>query len=293
MPRYAYVNGQYLPHHEAAVHVEDRGYQFADSVYEVIAFIDGKLADEKGHLDRLERSLSELRIAMPMQRKAMQLVMRELLRRNRVRNGGLYMQISRGVAPRDFKFPKKDTPVSFVMTVKHSTFDIEARKAAGKKAITIPDLRWKRVDIKTTALLAQALAKQEALDRKTDEAWMYDEKGFITEASASNAWIVDKNGNLVTRPTKGNMILKGVTRNAIQALCKKEKIKLIERAFTVKECYQAKEAFTSSAVALIVPIIEIDGKKIGNGKTGNLTSKIFDIYMEYFAGDKQESWQAA
>lgn len=291
MPRVAYVNGQFIPHRDAAVQIEDRGFQFGDSVYEVVALMDGRFADETGHLDRLERSLRELRIPMPMSRKALQIVMRQLVRRNRTMNGGLYMQVTRGVAARDFKFPKETAP-GLVMTLRHATFDIAARKFSGKKAITVPDIRWKRRDIKTTLLLAQVLAKQEAIDAGADDAWMVDDKGLITEASSSNAWIVNGKEELVTRPTTGNAILKGVTRNAMQALCWKEKIKIVERPFSVKEALQAKEAFTSSAVALIVPVVEINGKKIGNGKTGPLTEKIFDLYMEYAAGlnRKQERW---
>jgi D-alanine transaminase len=291
MPRIAYVNGQYVPHNEAAVHIEDRGFQLADSVYEVIACMDGHLADEQGQIDRLERSLKEIRIDMPMPRAAMKLVMRELLRRNRIRNASIYMQVTRGVAARDFAFPKNAVP-SFVMTVRPAAYDLAARKASVKKIVTVPDIRWKRRDIKSTALLGQVLARQAAVDKGAYEAWMVDDKGMITEGAASNAWIIDKNNNLLTRPAAQNSILKGVTRSALQALCKAEKIKLVERAFSVKEAYQAKEAFCSSAVALIAPVAEIDGKKIGNGKIGPLTEKLFDLYMDYATdrGRKQEKW---
>lgn len=287
MPRISYVNGAYIPHHEASVHVEDRGFQFADGVYEVVALIGGNLADEVGHLDRLERSLRELKIQMPMPRRAMQLVMRELVRRNRLRNGMVYIQVSRGQAPRDFAIPK-DIPPSLVMTVKTASFDRNARKAAGRAVITVPDIRWQRCDIKTTALLAQVLAKQAALDKGAYDAWMVDEKGFVTEASSSNAWIVDQKNRLITRPVSGNRILKGVTRSALQVLCRKRKIEIIERPFTVAEAYKAREAFTSAAISMIVPVVSIDGKKIGDGKTGKLTSDIMDMYMDY-AGDKNET----
>ncbi len=291
MPRIAYVNGRYVPHREAAVHVEDRGFQFADSVYEVIALMGGKLADEVGHLDRLERSLKELRIAMPRSRRAMQFAIREMVRRNRIRDGMIYMQVTRGTAPRDFKFPSKGAS-TLVMTLYPASYDIPARKAAVKKAVTVPDIRWKRRDIKTTALIAQVLAKQAAAEKGAYEAWMVDDKGYVTEGSSSNAWIVDKKGNLITRPTANNTILKGVTRSALQALCKKEKIKIVERPFTVAEAYKAKEAFTSSAVALIAPVVEIDGKKIGNGKAGDLTCKVLDLYMDYATDEhrRQERW---
>lgn len=163
-----------------------------------------------------------------------------------------------------------------------------------KKVVTLPDIRWKRRDIKTTQLLAQVLARQEALDRKAHEAWFVDDKGFVTEASASNAWIVDAKGNLVTRPVKGNVILKGVTMNALQALCRKEKIKIIYRTFTLREAYKAKEAFMSSAVALFVPVVEIDGRKIGDGKPGKMVSKLYDLYMSYASlpATKQQHWTA-
>jgi D-alanine transaminase len=280
MPRFAYVNGQYVPHKDAAVHIEDRGFQFADSVYEVIACMDGRLADEQGHLDRLERSLKELRMEMPMPRNAMKLVIREFIRRNKLKNASVYMQVTRGVAARDFKFP--DAPdYSFVMTIYPATFNLENRKTVARKAYTTPDIRWKRRDIKSTALLAQVLSKQSAIDKGGYEAWMVDDDGYITEGSSTNAWIVDKKGNLVTRPTANNSILKGVTRNAMQALLKKEGVKIVERAFTPKEVYEAQEAFSSAAVALIMPIVEMDGKKIGSGKPGPLTLKILEWYMNY------------
>jgi len=291
MPRIAYVNGRYVNHLDAAVHIEDRGFQFADSIYEVVALIDGRFADEVGHLDRLERSLKELQIPMPVSRRSLQMIMAELARRNRARNGGIYMQVTRGVATRDFKFPKDVSP-TLVMTIYPANFDVAARKAKATKAVTVPDIRWKRRDIKTTALVAQVLAKQAAAEKGAYEAWMVDEKGFVTEGSSSNAWIIDKKNNLITRPTAQNSILKGVTRNALQVLCKAEKIKIVERAFTVKEALQAKEAFTSSAVALIVPVVEIDGKKIGTGKPGDITCKLMDIYMNYATDTarKHETW---
>lgn len=290
MPRIAYVNGAYIPHEEAAVHIEDRGFQLADSVYEVVALIDGRFADEVGHIDRLERSLKELRMALPMPRKALYLVMRQLVRRNRIRNAGLYIQVTRGKAPRDFIFPKNYT-TSLVMTMRPATFDIAARKAAVKKAVTVPDIRWKRRDIKSTALLGQVLAKQQAADKGAYEAIMVGDDGYVTEGASSNAWIVDAKGRLITRQTEHNSILKGVTRSALQALCKKEKIEIVERAFTVKELHAAKEVFCSSAVALIVPIGDVDGKKIGDGKIGPVTEKLFDIYMNYAQDDKQKQFQ--
>lgn len=291
MPRISYVNGMYVPHNDAAVHIEDRGFQFADSVYEVIAFVDGKLADERGHLDRLTRSLAELRMKLPVSRRALRFILRETVRRNRITNAGIYIQVTRGVSARDFKIPTHPE-MSLVITVRPASFDIDKRKSTGKKVITIPDIRWQRRDIKTTALLAQSLAKQQALDAGADDAWMVDEKDYVTEASSSNAWIVDARGNLITRPAKGNAILKGVTRSTVQALAEREKIKIIERAFTVKEALAAKEAFMSSAVALFVPVVAIDGHKIGDGKAGATVAKLYDIYMEYAEQrSKEQQWQ--
>ena len=281
MPRYAYVNGQYVPHDQASVHIEDRGFQFADSIYEVVALINGAFADARGHIDRLERSLKELRMGLPMTRESMMLVMRELVRRNRVRDAALYIQVTRGVAPRDFSFPNGDKPLTVVMTLRHANFDLAARKSSIKKVVTVPDIRWKRRDIKSTALLGQVLARQQATDQGAYESWMVDDDGMITEGAASNAWIVDAKNNLITRPAKGNSILKGVTPSALQELCRREGVKIVERAFSVKEAYAAKEAFCSSAVALIAPVGSIDGRKIGQGGIGPLTEKIFDLYMAY------------
>lgn len=295
MPRYSYVNGRYVPHAQAAVHIEDRGFQLADGVYEVVSLINGYIADEAGHLDRLERSLRELRIRMPMPRRSLQLVLREFVRRNRLKNAYIYFQVTRGVAPRDFKFPKGDIrPTLVITTIGRAVFDMEARKKELRKAVTVPDIRWKRRDIKTTALVAQVLAKQAAVDKGAYEAWMVDDDGFVTEGASTNAWIVDKNNTLITRPTENNKILKGVTRNSIQALCKKAGIKLVERPFTVAEAYKAKEAFITAAGTLVTPIVEIDGHKIGDGKLGKLTSKLLDLYFSYAADakNKQERWDA-
>ncbi len=289
MPRTAYVNGHYVPHGAAAVHIEDRGFQFADGVYEVISCVNRHFADEVGHLDRLERSLREMRIAMPMARKALQLVMREFIRRNRLKNAYVYIQVTRGVAPRDFKFPQGDVrPTLVVSAIGRPSFDIAERKKLLKKAVTVPDIRWKRRDIKTTCLTAQVLAKQTAVDRGAYEALMVDDDGFITEGSSTNAWIVDKQGTLITRPTDHNDILKGVTRNAIQSLCKQEGVKIVERAFTPAEAYKAKELFITAATTLVMPIVALDGHKIGDGKLGKLTSKILDFYFAYATDEKRK-----
>ena len=289
MPRYAYVNGRYVRHNDAAVHIEDRGYQFADGIYEVIACIEGNLADERGHLDRLERSLSELKIAMPLPRRSLSLVLREVVRRSRLTNAAVYIQVTRGIWKRDFAFPPPGTKPSLVVTARPFKFSDNPARKNGLKAITLPDIRWKRPDIKTTSLLAQALAKQEALSKGAQEAWLVDKEGYVTEASASNAWIVNAKGVLVTRPAT-NEILRGVTRTALLAF---KDVKFEERPFKPAEAYKAKEAFTSSATALIMPIVALDGHRIGEGRPGALTMRLYEEYMAYVReGKKQVPWKA-
>lgn len=293
MPRYAYVNGSYVAHDEAHVHIEDRGFQFADSVYEVVACINGKLADETGHLDRLERSLSELAIDMPVHRNTLKFIIREMLRKNRLKNANVYIQVTRGVAKRDFPFPVNYVSPSLILTARSFQFDRNVKVTKGATAITVPDIRWKRRDIKTTGLLAQVLAKQEALEAGAYEAWLVDDEGYITEGSSSNAWIVTKDGTLVTRPASLS-ILRGVTRTAIEKLCAGLQIKLEERAFTVQEAYDAQEAFNTGAVALIVPILQIDGHVIGTGEPGPVARKLYDEYRQYADGRRGEqvTWKA-
>jgi D-alanine transaminase len=287
MPRYAYVNGSYVPHTNAAVHVEDRGFQFADGVYEVIGLINGVLADEEGHLDRLERSLRELRIAMPVPRRTLKMIVRELVRRNRLKNALVYMQVTRGQARRDFAFPAADTPVSLVITAWPKLYDNLPAVQKGIKAITVPDIRWKRRDIKSVALLPQALAKQAAVEKGAGEAWMVDESGKVTEGSASNAWIVTKGGKLVTRNATSD-ILKGVTRGALSRLCADLQLSIEERAFTPEEAYNAAEAFISSATTFVHPVVEIDGKKIGDGKPGPVARRLYEEYRAYVDGKRGE-----
>ncbi len=294
MPRIVYVNGEYLPYAQASVHVEDRGFQFADGVYEVIGCIHGHLADETGHLDRLERSLMELKMPMPVSRETLRFLMRECLRRNHLTNAGIYIQITRGAARRDFKFPDPNTTGQSLVIIS-SSFDFDGNAAVlhGVKVKTLEDIRWKRRDIKTVALLAQALAKQEAVEEGLGDAWMVDPQGFITEGSASNAWIITKDQTLLTRPVSHD-ILRGVTRTAIEKICAEKKIKIIERAFTVHEAYEAVEAFTSSATALITSVIEIDGHKIGERKPGSITKEIYNEYRAYVDGlrGEQVHWEA-
>lgn len=280
MPRYSYINGAYVPHAQAQIHIEDRGFQFADGVYEVISLIEGMYADERGHLDRLERSLSELEIEMPMSRKSLRMIMRELVRRNKARNALIYIQITRGVAKRDFPFPDPAPSPSLVLTARPFDFTGNQAVKEGINVITVPDIRWKRPDIKSVSLLPQVLAKQQAIRNEAKEAWMVDEEGYITEGASSNAWIYTNEGKLVTRDTSAR-ILNGVTRTALKKLCESEALSFEERPFTKAEACEAVEAINSSAGALIVPVISIDGNKIGKGTPGPVARKLYDIYMEY------------
>jgi D-alanine transaminase len=280
MGRIAYVNGRYVPHGEAMVHIEDRGYQLSDAVYEVWALFDGKLADPEGHFARLERSLGELRIAMPMTRAALTLVLKETVRRNRVREGLLYLQVSRGVARRDHAFPDPPVRPAVVMTV--SSVDraaSDARAAKGVGVVTTPENRWGRCDIKTVSLLPNALAKQKAREAGAVEAWFVDELGFVTEGASSNAWIVDGQGRLRTRDTNAN-ILRGVTRSTLLDVIRNEGMEVDERPFTPADALSAQEAFITGAGSLVLPVVSVDGKPVGEGKPGPVAARLRRLYIE-------------
>ena len=269
MSRIAYVNGQYLPHANAAVHVEDRGYQFADAVYEVCEIRGGMIVDPTLHFDRLERSLRELRIAVPMSRAAMLVVIRRVARLNRVRDGSLYIQVSRGVARRDHVFPSPEVPPTVVMTAK----SVDPRKGealaeAGIRVITVPDGRWSRVDIKSVSLLPNCLAKQAAKEAGAREAWFVDAQGFVTEGGSTNAWIVTGDGVLVTRPAEFG-ILRGITRTVVLKVAAGLGLKVEERGFTVEEAKRAREAFITAATTLVMPVVGIDEATVGNGAPGS------------------------
>lgn len=280
MSRVAYVNGRYQPYRQASVHVEDRGFQFADGVYEVIAVIGGRMVDAEGHIVRLERNLDELRIAHPMSRAALQVVFDETIRRNRVDFGSIYVQVTRGAARRDFPFPAGVRPTLVAIAKPLDRAKIAANAAKGVAAITTRDQRWARCDIKSVGLLPAALAKQQAKEAGAFEAWLVDEEGRVTEGSSSNAWIVTKDGALVTRQLD-NGILSGITRSAILALAKAEGLKIEERAFTPAEAYEAREAFVTSTTAFLMPVTSLDGKSIGNGAPGLLSGKIRALYEVY------------
>jgi D-alanine transaminase len=280
MSRVAYVNGAYVPHGQAVIHVEDRGFQFADGVYEVWSVFDGRLADFDGHMTRLVRSLTELRIDVPMTRDALTRVLKETVRRNRVRNGIVYLQVTRGTARRDHPFPPEGTPPSVIVTARSiSAVKAEAQADKGVAVITQPDIRWGRCDIKTVGLLPNILAKQAARDRGAYEAWFVDEMGLVTEGSSTNAWIIDEHGKLRTRDTQAN-ILRGITRAAILDLVAQEKIELDERPFSVDEARRAREAFFTAAGAFVMPAISIDGTTIGDGTPGPVTRKLRALYLD-------------
>ena len=280
MSRWAYVNGQFVRHGEASVHIEDRGYQLADGIYEVWAVFDGKLVDTEGHFARLERSLGELRIRMPMSRKALELVLREALRRNRVREGLLYLQVTRGVARRDHAFPTEPVAPAIVITAKSlDRAATNAKAEAGVGVITVPENRWGRCDIKTVGLLPNVLAKQAARERGAAEAWFVDELGLVTEGASSNAWILDKDGTLRTRDTQAN-ILRGVTRKTLLEVISREGLKVEERPFTPDEARQAREAFITGAGTLVTPVVSIDGQPVGDGRAGPLAVRLRRLYIE-------------
>jgi D-alanine transaminase len=281
--RIAYVNGRYVPLADAMVHVEDRGYQFADGIYEVVAIFGGRLLDEEGHLDRLDRSLRELEIAAPMGRTALRSVMAETIRRNRLVDGILYIQVTRGVARREHGFPHPAVKPALVMTVRRSKPPSTAQIDEGVGVVTTPDIRWKRVDIKSVSLLPNILGKEQAHRAGAYEAWLVDQEGRVTEGSSTNAWIITKDGRLVTREA-GPHILNGITRMAILRLARKAGIKVEERGFSVEEALAAREAFLSSSTAWVLPVTSIDGKPVGNGHPGALTLDLREAYRREAAG---------
>ncbi len=273
----AYVNGSYVPTEDAAVNIEDRGFQFADGIYEVCLYIGGRYWDLEGHLARMERSLGELHMQMPISRPALQVIMNEIVRRNRLSSALVYIQATRGVASRNHAFPPPSTPLSLVLTAKR--FDIDASDATAEKGIAVitqPDIRWGRVDIKTVSLLPNVLAKQAAKEAGAGEAWLVRD-GKVTEGSSSNAWIVDHEGALITHP-KGFEILGGITRETAMACAQDLQIKVCERPFTVDEAKAAAEAFITSATNLVTPVVAIDGAVVGSGAPGPVSLRLREAY---------------
>jgi D-alanine transaminase len=274
MSRIAYVNGRYLPFRDAKVHVEDRGYQFADAVYEVCEVRGGRLVDERRHFERLQRSLGELRIKLPMSLAALGIVLRELVARNRIGYGLVYLQISRGVARRDLAFPQPEIAPTVVVTARPlNRARSEAQAKAGIAVVSAPDNRWGRVDIKTVGLLPNALARQSAIDKGGREAWLIDRDGAVTEGASANAWIVTRDAKLVTRHAD-HAILRGITRAVTMEVAKAQGLSFEERSFKLDEAYTAREAFITSATQTVMPVVRIDDRTIGDGKPGPVATAL-------------------
>jgi len=281
LARIAYVNGRYIPHRDAMVHIEDRGYQFSDGVYEVCEIRGGRIVDERRHMERLTRSLAELRIKAPMSSAALAIVMRECVRRNRVHDGIVYLQVTRGVARRDHGFPAPGTVPSVVVTARSLDAAANERTAAeGIAVVTLPDNRWERVDIKAVALLPNVLAKQAAREQGAKEAWFVDRDGHVTEGSSSNAWIVTKSGKVVTRQAD-NGILRGITRTVLIEAIKAQGLELEERPFTADEAYGAREAFITSASQIVMPVVRVDDRAIGNGAPGMISTALREAFHRH------------
>ena len=279
MSRTAYAGGRYRPIGAAAVPVEDRGLQFADGVYEVIKCVDGRVCDLDRHLDRLDRSLAALAIRWPIGRRALVAVIREALRRNRLRDALIYLQIDRGTAPRNHLYPASVRP-TLIVTVRRSHLTKPGELADGVAVVTQPDLRWKRCDIKSVNLLANVMARQAAAAAGCREVWLYDTEGMVTEGAGSNAYIVDAEGRVVTRPL-GQQILGGVTREVVLELARDEGIAVLERPFGREEAFSAREAFLTSTSSLVLPVTRIDGRQVGDGKPGAVTKRLLQRYREH------------
>lgn len=274
MGRIAYVNGSYVPHNQAAVHIEDRGYQFGDGVYEVCEINAGALIDAPRHLARLKRSLSELQMAMPLAEGTLPIVLREVIRRNRIRDGYVYLQVTRGVARREHCFPAASVKPSIVVTARAVDPGKGAASAAeGITVISLPDIRWKRPDIKTIGLLPNVLARQAAKEQGAQEAWLIDADGMVTEGAATNAWIINHDNVIITRQID-NGILSGVTRATLLDLIAAEGLRVEQRRFSLTEAMAAREAFVTGATTLVMPVVAIDGTAIGEGRPGPLAQRL-------------------
>ena len=279
MSRIAYVNGRYVPHGLASVHIEDRGYQFADGVYEVCEIVDGAMIDQRPHLDRLARSLNELRMDWPVEPGALPLIMREVVRRNGVRDGLVYLQVTRGVARRDHAFPSSATAPALVVTAKSmDRAKLAARGERGVAVVTVPNDRWARVDIKSIGLLSNVLARQTAIDHGADEAWFIEPDGTVLEGASCNAWIV-RDGTLVTRPADAG-ILRGITRETVMRVAEELQLAVREEPFTVDEAKAAGEAFNTSASTIVMPVVSIDGAPVGTGMPGPVARRLREAFHD-------------
>ncbi|WP_020593435.1 D-amino-acid transaminase [Kiloniella laminariae] len=277
MSRTVYVNGSFLPEEDAKISVFDRGFLFADGVYEVSTVLEGRLIDNEAHLTRLQRSLDELQMGCPVTMDELVRLQKELIKQNNLVEGGLYLQVTRGAADREFGFPK-DTKPSLVMFTQVKNLINSPVAEKGLRVISVPDIRWQRRDIKSVGLLAPALAKQAAVAAGADDAWMYED-GFVTEGSSNNAYIITKAGSIVTRQL-GNEILHGITRRSVLALAAESNIKIEERPFTLEEAADAAEAFVTSATTFVTAVVSLDGKQIGSGKPGPLATRLRQLYIE-------------
>ncbi|KLN59219.1 D-amino acid aminotransferase [Kiloniella spongiae] len=277
MSRTVYVNGSYLPEEDAKISVFDRGFLFADGVYEVSTVLEGRLIDNQAHLIRLQRSLDELQMASPVSMDEIVTIQNELIKQNGLKEGGLYLQITRGAADREFGFPKDATP-SLVMFTQEKNLLNSPTAERGLAVISVEDIRWQRRDIKTVGLLAPALAKQAAVVAGADDAWMHED-GFVTEGSSNNAYIITKEGKIITRHL-GNEILHGITRRAVLALANEADMEVEERPFTLDEVRNAAEAFVTSATTFVTAVVSLDGEKIGDGTPGALTKRLRKFYIE-------------
>lgn len=278
MPRISYVNGRYLDHRDAAVHIDDRGYHFADSVYEVLPVVGGRLCHLEQHLDRLERSLGALAISWPVPRRVLPHILGQVMSRNRLRDGVVYLQASRGVAPRYHPFPV-NTPSSLVVSAWSHAGPSVLQVEQGVRVVTQPDLRWKRPDIKATGLLPNVLARQTAREAGAAEAWLIDERGCVTEGSAANVFIVAQDGALLTHPAD-TRILSGVTRANVLKLARGAGIEVGERAFSLAEALRAKEAFLTGTTMMVLPVVQVDDQIIGQGRPGPVTLRLRELYKE-------------
>ncbi|HEV7874374.1 MAG TPA: D-amino-acid transaminase, partial [Enterovirga sp.] len=276
MSRTVFVNGAFVPYEDARIPVMDRGFLFADGIYEVAAVLGGRLVDNAAHLARLERSLAEIRIANPHGADEWTRLEEELVRRNELQEGLVYMQVTRGVADRDFAFPADTVPTVVMFTQAKRIADAPLA-GTGAAVVTVPDLRWKRRDIKSVALLAQVLAKQAAAEAGMAEAWMVED-GFVTEGSSSTAFIITKERRVVTRPLS-HAILPGITRLAVMQLAREADLAIEERLFSVEEAHAAQEAFYTSATSLVMPVVSIDHQPVGDGKPGPLVRRLRQLYL--------------
>ena len=281
MSRTVYVNGTFLPYEQASIPIMDRGFLFADGIYEVSAVIEGRMIDNEPHLARLDRSLGEIRIPNPHTTPEWVKIQEELISRNGLREGIVYIQVTRGTAERDFAFPKDGAPTVVMFTQEKRMLDAPAAET-GVAVITVPDLRWARRDIKSTALLAQVLAKQAAAEAGVAEAWMVED-GSVTEGGSSTSFIITKDGRIITRPLS-NSVLPGITRQTVMRLAREAQLRVEERLFTVEEAYGAAEVFLTSASSLVMPIIRVDDRVIGDGKPGPLVRRLREIYLDMVKG---------